>query len=357
MRTAALLLIACAAVFSGQEEDKAPPRLKRGQPKATDARGERPPEQKPIPEANPTPANAPPAEAAVRVVVTDADGAVVSEAGLPAASKRSVTAADDTIARARQVSEEFQEKVPNFLCDQITFRHEGEGWPKPTWKLKDRVTAELMHIDGAESYRNMKVSGKILGKGKSPLESGQWSSGDWVTIARDVIHPGTDANFKFDKEDTIGGRPARRYRYSVKQQNSHWRVEPSGHLIKPAYRGAIWIDNQTFRVLRVEMEARELPSDFPFNVVEMTTELGVVRISGEDYLLPVKAENLSCQRDTVTCHRNELEFRNYRRFTAESTISATDSSVKYEGAEDENKAAGAAAPPAVTTNEKKKKKK
>jgi hypothetical protein len=345
MRRLLLLGAFVAAMLAGQEEEKAPPRLKRGVPKPGDVRAEAAPEQRPV---------AVPEEKAVRVVVTDADGAVVTEAGLPASSGRSGNPVDDTIQKAREVSNEFQEKIPNFICDQVTFRHEGEGWPKPQWKLKDRITSELMFNDGAESYRNVKTSGKLLGIGKNkpPEETGNWSTGDWITITLDVLHPSTDAAFTFTGEDTIGGRKARRYKYTVRQPNSHWRVEPAGNLIKPAYRGALWIDTESYRVLRVEMEARELPSNYPLNIVEMTTELGAVTIGGQSYLLPVKAENLSCQRDTVTCHKNELSFRNYRRFSAESTISTTDSSVKYEGAEDGKKPG----PPAPATNSRKKRK-
>ncbi len=360
MRKTALLLLALAAVINGQEEDKGPPRLKRGQPKVTDTRGTSAPEQKPIPipddrQQPPAPNAGPQQQRPARVVVSDEDGNVITERGLPAPSTRSATPVDNTIEQARRVSYEFQEKIPNFICDQITFRHEGEGWPKPVFKLKDRISAELMFNDGAESYRNVKTGGKLLGIGKNrpPEQTGNWSTGDWISITLDVLQPSTDATFTFSGEDTIGGRKARRYKLSVRQPNSHWRVEPEGYGIKPAYRGAVWIDQESFRVLRVEMEARDLPKDFPLNIVEMTTELGPVTIAGQNYLLPVHSANLSCQRDTVTCHKNELEYRNYRKFGAESTISTTDSSVTFDGAEDANKPT--AAPP-VATNEKKKKK-
>jgi hypothetical protein len=355
--TVVLLFLALAPVSYGQQEDTAPPRLKRGQPKPTDARGVPTPEQKPVPDARPIPETQQ-QQQPVRVVVSDEDGNVVTERGLPASATRSATPVDDTIAQARRVSYEFQEKIPNFICDQITFRHEGEGWPKPVFKLKDRITAELMFNDGAESYRNVKASGKLLGIGKNkpPEQTGNWSTGDWISITLDVLQLSTDATFAFTGEDTIGGRKARRYKLTVRQANSHWRVEPEGYRIKPAYRGAVWIDAESFRVLRVEMEARDLPKDFPLNIVEMTTELGPVTIAGQSYLLPVHSANLSCQRDTVTCHKNELEYRNYRKFGAESTISTTDSSVTFDGEEGAKKPVAAAEPPAIT-NEKPKKKK
>lgn len=342
------LAASAAAQQQTEDEPARPPRLKRGVPKPGDARGEAAPELKPID----LPASSLPP--AVREIVTDADGNVVAERGTPGPALQGAEAIDDPILKARIRSEEFGEQIPAFLCDQITFRHEGIGWPKPTWKLKDRVTAELMHADGAESYRNIKVSSKVplIGRNKDPEKTGQWSRGDWVTVIRDVMSTSTDARFTADGEEAIGGRAARRYRYRVLQANSHWRIEPQGQSIKPAYRGRVWIDKETYDVLRVEMEARELPSTFPWNVVETVTELANVPIAGKTFLLPVKSENLSCQRDTVTCHRNEIEFRNYRRFSAESTISTTDSSVTFDGAE----APPATAPPPSAKTGKPKKK-
>ena len=342
-----LSLAAAAAMAFGQEGENLPPRLKRGKPQAGDARGEAPPDRK----------SQPP----LREIVTDADGNVISggSATTPgrAIANSAESGGDPIIEKARAVMDDVQSKIPNFLCDQLTLRYTGEGWPKPQWKLKDRFTAEVMFVDGAESYRNVKSGSKlakvpVVGRGKNdPEKTGQWSRNDWMTTFLDVLANNTDAQFKPDGEEPIGGRAAWRYRLRVRQSNSHWRIMPEGEELRPAYRGRIWIDKEMYRVLRLEMEAIEIPSTFPWHVVEMTTELGVVSIAGENFLLPIQSENLSCQRDTVTCNRNEVQFRNYRRFTAESTISTTDSSVKYE----EEPATPAAAPPPPAAKRTKKK--
>lgn len=339
-----LLVLLAALVFGQEQQENLPPKLKRGKPQAGDARGEAAPERKSQP--------------ALREIVTDADGNVISggSATTPGrAIANSAEAGDPIIEKARAVMDDVQSKIPNFLCEQITLRYTGEGWPKPEWKLKDRFTAEVMFVDGAESYRNVKSGSKlakvpVVGRGRNdPEKTGQWSRNDWMTTFLDVLASNTDAQFTPAGEEAIGGRPAWRYRMRVRQSNSHWRIMPEGDELRPAYRGRIWIDKEMHRVLRLEMEAIEIPKTFAWNVVEMTTELGVVSIGGENFLLPVKSENLSCQRDTVTCNRNEVTFRNYRRFTAESTISTTDSSVKYE-----EEPAAAPPPPAKGTPKKKK---
>jgi hypothetical protein len=45
-----------------------------------------------------------------------------------------------------------------------------------------------------------------------------------------------------------------------------------------------------------------------------------VLIGDEKYLLPVHSEALSCVRGRSDCSRNVIEFRNYRKFSADSNI-------------------------------------
>ena len=69
-----------------------------------------------------------------------------------------------------------------------------------------------------------------------------------------------------------------------------------------------------------EMQAVKIPVDFPDDTTEMTVDYDYTSLGTEKFLLPVKAEILSCQRGTSTCQRNVIEFRNYHRYTGESTI-------------------------------------
>jgi hypothetical protein len=55
-----------------------------------------------------------------------------------------------------------------------------------------------------------------------------------------------------------------------------------------------------------------------------------VKIAGQEYHMPLKAEVLSCQRSSPHCSRNEIEFRNYRKFGAESIVITTDSTITFE---------------------------
>ncbi|HEX3377367.1 MAG TPA: hypothetical protein VHS29_10935, partial [Candidatus Acidoferrales bacterium] len=69
-------------------------------------------------------------------------------------------------------------------------------------------------------------------------------------------------------------------------------------------------------VLRIEMQARNIPSDFPMDTVESSVDYSYVKIGDTEFLLPVHAESLGCQRGTNYCSHNIIDFRNYHEYTA-----------------------------------------
>jgi hypothetical protein len=279
-------------------------------------------------------------ETVVREVEADASGKVIRTVGAP-------DPRTDLIERAREAAYQFTGQLPDFVCDQYVLRYVSKTL-KPEWKLKDRVQLETLYTGGKEDYRNIRLNGKPLKKG-SPEDSGSWSMGEFGTILLDVFSTSTNAEFRLRGDSTGAGLAAKVYDYSVLQPNSHWRVR-YGREVKPAYKGAVWIDPVSARVLRIEMNSRQLPSDYEVDTVETTVDYGWVTIAGQRYLLPVRSENLACFRGTFTCTKNEIEFRNYRKFAVESQVMQVESELKFPGAEEDKapKKKGRTEPPSIT---------
>jgi hypothetical protein len=268
-----------------------------------------------------------------REVVTDAEGRVIQARGREIAGHASIHDTPEMmpLQKAREVTGAFSTDLPDYTCEQLTWRYQTRSRP-PKWKLLDRVVADVVFVQGKEHYVNVKINNKPLKKG-TPFDSGTWSTGEYGTIQLDVLSHNTAAEFSLVEETRFGERTALLYKYSVEQPRSHWRVQFGGQGLRPAYEGQIWIDKENYRVLRIEMLAREIPGWYPLNVIEMTVDYGLVRVAGRDLLLPVRAENLACLKGSTTCTRNETEFRNYRKFTAASTVTTTDSTIRFEGSE------------------------
>ena len=103
-----------------------------------------------------------------------------------------------------------------------------------------------------------------------------------------------------------------------------WHVYASSDSYVPGYTGSIWIDKENFRVLRIEMSAVDMPKSFALDAVESAVDYDYVLIGDHKALLPVHSEALSCVRGTSECTRNVIEFRNYKKFGADTSITFGD---------------------------------
>ena len=277
-------------------DDAGPPVLKRGKPVA---RASSTSDQD---DDSPTPAPALAKAAAPRPV-----------AAMPPVNPRQAF-----IEKARAAAVAYVQGLPNYVCQEVATRYVSET-RQPNWQVIDVVSAEVVYENRKESYRNLAINGKPTKK--APEDTGAWSSGEFGTILRNLYELGTDADFKYAEEDTIEHQAASVYKFAVERQRSSWKIWVPGQYILPAYKGSVWVDKQTANTLRIEMQADEIPEAFPRIAVETAVDYDYITLGTPDkYLLPVRAEVLSCSRGSNECERNVIEFRNYHKFTGESTI-------------------------------------
>jgi hypothetical protein len=226
---------------------------------------------------------------------------------------------DEIISDAREAAVNFTADLPNFLVQQVTTRYQSNT-RAVNWQAIDTVTADVACVNGKEDYRNIAINGRPT---SGPVErTGTWSTGEFAVTLQDILAPATAATFMKQREEMLGSRSAYVFDLAVEQSNSHWvLVGPTGRQYRPAYKGTIWIDKDTRRVLRIEQIAKSAQStDVPYDKAESVVEYGFVNIEGKSYLLPTQSENLACLRGSSSCVRNVIEFRNYRKFSASSDI-------------------------------------
>ena len=227
---------------------------------------------------------------------------------------------DPVIDQTREAAFSFSETLPNYVVKQFTTRFQTEAahGGQTSWRALDNVTADVVSENGKESYKNILIDGKPP---KEAIEkSGTWSTGEYSSVLQDIRLPQTDADFHTKRSTTIVNRSAFRYDFSVDQPNSHWHIYAGAESYRPEYVGAIWVDKENFRVLRIEISARSMPKGFPLDTVESAVDYDYVMIGGMKYLLPVHSEALSCERGTSVCSRNVIDFRNYKKFGADTSI-------------------------------------
>jgi hypothetical protein len=87
-------------------------------------------------------------------------------------------------------------------------------------------------------------------------------------------------------------------------------------------KGKIWIDRENYRVLRIESEATEIPSDFPIRAAKRNIDYDWVTISNEKFILPIFSEvRLTAKEDRELYEtRNQIRFKEYQKYGTEIKI-------------------------------------
>jgi hypothetical protein len=220
------------------------------------------------------------------------------------------------IERARDAAFEFSEKLPNFICEEFMRRFAQRGRDR---EALDVVSAEIVYDNAKESYRNVKINDRPTDTGLEEID-GSWSTGEFASTLLELFQPDTHAQFRSGGASSISGFSAEVYDFDVRRENSHWMLRVGSQSLAPAYGGSVWVDPKTARVLRIEMQARNMPSDFPMDSVESSVDYSYVTIGGASFLLPVRAESLGCERATGVCSHNVIDFRNYHEFKVDIKI-------------------------------------
>ncbi|MBZ5673371.1 MAG: hypothetical protein LAP61_03925 [Acidobacteriia bacterium] len=289
------------------DDDPGKPALRRGVPAPRRQTAEESPIQHEIP---PTPTVKAPVAEAIKTSPPSV---------APAPASQPIPLGDDaTITKAREAALAYSATLPNYLVQQMTTRYQSDR-PKAGWTALDIVTADLTYQDGRESYKNIKVGNKSVNTSMDEIP-GTRSTGEFSTLLEQLFEAGA-AKFRPGGQDTIHNRPALVYSFEVTRELSRWRIEAPSQLYYPATKGSVWIDKETSRVLRIEQQGKGMPALFPFDTIETSVDYDFIRLgTSGPYLLPVESEVLSCQRGTSICSRNKIEFRNYRKFGAETNI-------------------------------------
>jgi hypothetical protein len=108
------------------------------------------------------------------------------------------------------------------------------------------------------------------------------------------------------------------FAYHVEQARSQWHITYDKLDIVPAYHGLVYVDEKSHEVVRVTLEAQNIPAEFPVKSVQTVLDYDYTYISGHTFLLPIKDETLSRADDYLS--KVDTEFHNYRKYSAESEL-------------------------------------
>lgn len=223
------------------------------------------------------------------------------------------------ISEARDNSMSYTDKLPDFVCLQITRRYYDPSGLEMDWFKADEVKTRVSYLDGRENYEVVSVNNAVTEKGMHEL-GGATSTGEFGSMLRDLFADRTDAEFTWARHSLLRGKAVYVFRLHVPQRRSRWKLsyEHEREIIA-GYSGEVFIDKETERVLRMDVKAVDVPPDFPLRDASTRLDYDYIDIGGRNFLLPLKGR--VAMRSGKILSRNDVEFRLYRKFSAEATIS------------------------------------
>ena len=231
----------------------------------------------------------------------------------PAAERERVLQTVGAFAR------DYIDHLPDFICQRVT-QHNIRDAGATDWKPQIKIGEELTYFKHQERYRVFAVNDSPAKKLPNVRPALVSSAGDFGNTLNGLFQPDSQATFEWKGWKTVRGKRAWTFSFHT----------PSGYDITDCHsvafhlgtcktahyprRGVIYLAEDGLTLLRLDLEPENLPSYRE----RRTVDYGPVSIGGTEYLLPVADV---FERLTDKTHfRNESTYRDYRKFSADSTI-------------------------------------
>ena len=235
----------------------------------------------------------------------------------------------DVIAQARSKTLEAVAEMPDFVVKQQIQRGIAYAGTGNFTNLDKLVVAVSYRSSGEELYKVLSRNGVIQTNPESKRTyeevGGTSSTGEFVTILATIFKPESDTRFQYVDSDVIRGRKTLMFDFDVEKDKAKQTIISSAATTVSTItgmRGRIWIDAETFRVLRTDSEATEIPDTFPVRSAKRQIDYEWTAISGEKYLLPLVSDVRLTSRESKSIleTRNVIRFKDYQKYGTDVTI-------------------------------------
>jgi hypothetical protein len=258
------------------------------------------------------------------VIIRQADEAMNGAAGrIAALIFAAALAAQDLppgvllLARAKSHMREELQRITNVSCLETVERElqlpGGKIGPLDTIRL-EVVTNGQKELYASPGGRNFSEQHPI-----SYVASGTLGDGLFGPYLQTILLNGAASNRYVGDED-IGGRRLARYDYRLAPMWSGQTIHMPAGSGTVGLRGSYWIDPETLDVLRLELNADDIPPTLPLSELVTRIDYARTRLANDLGLLLPQAADFRFVKSSGEISHNRVEFTHCRVFQAESTI-------------------------------------
>jgi hypothetical protein len=222
------------------------------------------------------------------------------------------------LARIKQHMEQVLTRQPNYTCLETIERSRRSGRGRK-FQLVDALHLEVAVVEGKELFS---WPGEREFKERDLRElapTGAIGNGSFALHARSVFLSSSPL-ITYAGEEQMDGRTVARYDYSVPQFRSGYRLTMGNLSGITGYRGSFWSDRETFDLMRLDVEAVDIPPVLPLRSARDSMRYERVPIGETTFLLP-KSSEMVMEDFGGGASRNAIHFSRCRQYAGESTLS------------------------------------
>jgi hypothetical protein len=220
------------------------------------------------------------------------------------------------IEQVRAVAQAYVSSLPDFTVRQRVQRYYRLGG-RP-WQLGDYLEIAIAYSAEKGEKLELKLHNGVSTSLGLDEVGGLTSTGQFAGLLKSLFDETSQTTFRDAGTTNFYGRTCQVFTYVVETAYSRQTLQVGKARTIAGYRGRIFVDPETRRIVRLESESFDLPPDFPVSEAVSIVEFGWVTVGENDYLLPVAARvALTDRKDRITS-LNCITFQKYGKF--ETTV-------------------------------------
>ncbi len=239
-------------------------------------------------------------------------------------------AAAELVEKTREKALAYGRSLPDFLCTEVIQRFRenktrssigtAEIPGETKWSPFDKLTVKLSYFQQKEEHELVLVDDKPTVLKYQGLTGGT-GEGEFGATLQDIFNRSSQTAFRWESWKTVRKHRTAVFLYKVDAAHSRYSVEAgepgNTHHAMVGFHGRLEIDRDTGEVLHLTYVA-EPPRTVSLDEVSNTVDYDLADVGGRNYLLPVHSETEIHSPGLSV--RNEIDFREYRKFSADSAI-------------------------------------
>lgn len=217
-----------------------------------------------------------------------------------------------------------QRRLPDYVCTQSVERFSRNSSERP-WQKLDILRFDVALVGDQELYGKPGAPQFFDKELTAVVGRGVVSTGRFGLLARQVFDIST-AKYHYRGISERAGRPAHEYDFDVPRENSNYRLRAGTTELAVAFQGTFWIDVETYDLVRLELQAYDIPEEL--GLAQATTTLLYSRVPiGESLILIPTAADVNLVTTEGVENWNRMSTGECRRYQAHSQI-------KFDGEQD-----------------------